>query len=249
METPGHTPESISVLVYEHAADTVPYGVLTGDALFIGDVGRPDLLRLVRRHGRRTRPDALRLDRQADGACRDTVRVFPAHGARGRSPKRSSTIGEQARTTAARLPVNEDDFVAHVEARRSSTPGYFVHDAALNRSVHDLLYVRVGTAGDRRCARAAGSGRARAGRPRPRDIRGRPPARFDQRSRGREVRRDFGTSLPTPTTRSCWWRPKTGNQNSGSASAESGSITSRAICGTRNRPFSSSPTRSPARAA
>ena len=44
METPGHTPESISVLVYEHADDAVPYGVLTGDALFIGDVGRPDLL-------------------------------------------------------------------------------------------------------------------------------------------------------------------------------------------------------------
>ena len=47
METPGHTPESISVLVYEHAEDTVPYGVLTGDALFIGDVGRPDLLASV----------------------------------------------------------------------------------------------------------------------------------------------------------------------------------------------------------
>src|SRR5687767_14030097 len=44
METPGHTPESISVLVYEHKDDKVPYGVLTGDALFIGDVGRPDLL-------------------------------------------------------------------------------------------------------------------------------------------------------------------------------------------------------------
>lgn len=44
METPGHTPESISVLVFERAADPVPYGVLTGDALFIGDVGRPDLL-------------------------------------------------------------------------------------------------------------------------------------------------------------------------------------------------------------
>ncbi len=41
METPGHTPESVSVLVYEHADDPVPYGVLTGDALFIGDVGRP----------------------------------------------------------------------------------------------------------------------------------------------------------------------------------------------------------------
>ncbi len=42
--TPGHTPESLSVVVYEHADDAVPYGVLTGDTLFIGDVGRPDLL-------------------------------------------------------------------------------------------------------------------------------------------------------------------------------------------------------------
>ena len=44
METPGHTPESISVLVYEHAADTTPYGVLTGDTLVIGDIARPDLV-------------------------------------------------------------------------------------------------------------------------------------------------------------------------------------------------------------
>ena len=42
--TPGHTPESISVVVFEHATDTEPWGVLTGDALFVGDVGRPDLL-------------------------------------------------------------------------------------------------------------------------------------------------------------------------------------------------------------
>ena len=44
LHTPGHTPESLSIVVYEHADDTIPYGVLTGDALFIGDVGRPDLL-------------------------------------------------------------------------------------------------------------------------------------------------------------------------------------------------------------
>ena len=42
--TPGHTPESISIVVYEHAHDTIPFGVLTGDTMFIGDVGRPDLL-------------------------------------------------------------------------------------------------------------------------------------------------------------------------------------------------------------
>src|SRR5246127_183154 len=44
LATPGHTPESICIVVYEHPDDTVPYGVLTGDTLFVGDVGRPDLL-------------------------------------------------------------------------------------------------------------------------------------------------------------------------------------------------------------
>ena len=45
--TPGHTPESISIVVYEHADDEVPHSVLTGDTLFIGDVGRPDLLSAI----------------------------------------------------------------------------------------------------------------------------------------------------------------------------------------------------------
>ena len=44
LATPGHTPESICVAVYEHPDDAVPYGLLTGDTLFVGDVGRPDLL-------------------------------------------------------------------------------------------------------------------------------------------------------------------------------------------------------------
>ena len=122
METPGHTPESISVLVYEHAADRTPYGVLTGDTLVIGDIARPDL---VASFGV-TADELARMLYHSIGrlmALPDTVRVFPAHGARGRSPKRSSTIGEQSRTTAARLPVNEDDFVALVEARRSPHRG------------------------------------------------------------------------------------------------------------------------------
>src|SRR5580693_1489956 len=44
LATPGHTPESICIVVYEHPGDQVPFGVLTGDTLFVGDVGRPDLL-------------------------------------------------------------------------------------------------------------------------------------------------------------------------------------------------------------
>ena len=92
METPGHTPESISVLVYEHADDTVPYGVLTGDALFIGDVGRPDLLASIGVHRRRARPHALR-QRSSASSWRlpDEVRVFPAHGAGSACGKNLST--------------------------------------------------------------------------------------------------------------------------------------------------------------
>ena len=44
LATPGHTPESICIVVYEHPDDETPYGVMTGDTLFVGDVGRPDLL-------------------------------------------------------------------------------------------------------------------------------------------------------------------------------------------------------------
>src|SRR5690606_28177466 len=81
MATPGHTPESISVLVYEHADDDTAYGVLTGDALFIGDVGRPDLLASV---GVTADELARMLYTSVQNkllGLPDEVRVFPAHGA------------------------------------------------------------------------------------------------------------------------------------------------------------------------
>ncbi len=102
MATPGHTPESISVLVHEHADDEVAYGVLTGDALFIGDVGRPDLLASVG-------VTADELGRMLYDSVQhklmslpDEVRVFPAHGAgsacgKNLSTEKQSTIGEQRR--------------------------------------------------------------------------------------------------------------------------------------------------------
>jgi len=85
LATPGHTPESISVVVYEHPDDEVPYGVLTGDTLFVGDVGRPDLLsgeglssdELARSLYNSLHDKLLKLP--------DATRVFPAHGAGGRS--------------------------------------------------------------------------------------------------------------------------------------------------------------------
>ncbi|MFE7329260.1 rhodanese-like domain-containing protein [Streptomyces sp. NPDC057565] len=147
LETPGHTPESISVLVYEHADDTVPHGVLTGDALFIGDVGRPDLLASV---GVTADELGAMLHDSVQNklmALPDEVRVFPAHGAgsacgKNLSTEKQSTIGEQRATNYACAPMTEAEFVALVTAGQSAAPGYFAYDADLNRKAR-LLYDRV----------------------------------------------------------------------------------------------------------
>ncbi|MEV7652877.1 MBL fold metallo-hydrolase [Streptomyces anulatus] len=145
METPGHTPESISVLVREHARDSVPYGVLTGDALFIGDVGRPDLLASSGITAEEL--GAMLYDSVQNKlmGLPDAVRVFPAHGAgsacgKNLSSEKLSTIGQQRATNYACAPMSREDFVAIVTAGQSAAPGYFAHDADLNRrerALHD----------------------------------------------------------------------------------------------------------------
>ena len=80
--TPGHTPESLSIVVFEHPGDTVPYGVLTGDTLFIGDVGRPDLLASIgftREELADELYDSLHTKLMT---LPDATRVYPAHGVR-----------------------------------------------------------------------------------------------------------------------------------------------------------------------
>jgi glyoxylase-like metal-dependent hydrolase (beta-lactamase superfamily II)/rhodanese-related sulfurtransferase len=142
-ETPGHTPESISLLVYEHANDDVPYGVLTGDTLFIGDVGRPDLLASVG-------VTADDLARRLYASTRrlltlpDEVRVFPAHGAgsacgKNLSTETESTIGEQRRSNYALQDLDEDEFVRLVTEGQSVAPLYFSFDAQRNRETRALL--------------------------------------------------------------------------------------------------------------
>ena len=145
MATPGHTPESISVLVHEHADDEVAYGVLTGDALFIGDVGRPDLLASVG-------VTAEELGRMLYDSVQhklmrlpDDVRVFPAHGAgsacgKNLSTEKQSTIGEQRRYNYACQPMSEEAFLEVVTGGQPTAPAYFVYNATLNkaeRSVRD----------------------------------------------------------------------------------------------------------------
>jgi hydroxyacylglutathione hydrolase len=143
METPGHTPESISVQVFEHAADPVPYGVLTGDALFIGDVGRPDLLASI---GVRADELGRMLHRSVRRlmALPDEVRVFPAHGAgsacgKNLSTERWSTIGSQRVGNYACQPMSEDEFLAIVTAGQPPAPDYFGYDAVLNRRQHAVF--------------------------------------------------------------------------------------------------------------
>ncbi|MEV7046294.1 MBL fold metallo-hydrolase [Amycolatopsis sp. NPDC051061] len=144
LETPGHTTESISVLVHEHADDDVPFGVLTGDALFIGDVGRPDLLAsagVTAEQLARMLYDSVQHKLMA---LPDTVRVFPAHGAgsacgKNLSTERSSTIGAQRIENYACVPMSEDDFVAAVTEGQSATPAYFAYDAQFNKQEHDLF--------------------------------------------------------------------------------------------------------------
>jgi glyoxylase-like metal-dependent hydrolase (beta-lactamase superfamily II)/rhodanese-related sulfurtransferase len=145
-ETPGHTPESISMLVYEHATDPVAYGVLTGDALFIGDVGRPDLLSSLGLEADELGRMLYSSVQHTLMALPDEVRVFPAHGAgsacgKNLSTERQSTIGAQRLTNYACAPMGEDEFVALVTEGQPPAPGYFVFDAVLNRRQHDLLDV------------------------------------------------------------------------------------------------------------
>jgi hydroxyacylglutathione hydrolase len=144
LETPGHTPESISILVREHAGDEVPYGVLTGDTLFIGDVGRPDLLASVGVTADELARQLYRSVQHTLMALPDAVRVYPAHGAgsacgKNLSTETVSTIGEQKRANYAMLPMTEEQFVAVVTEGQPSAPPYFVYDATMNKQTRELF--------------------------------------------------------------------------------------------------------------
>ncbi len=144
LHTPGHTPESLSIVVYEHAGDEVPYGVLTGDTLFIGDVGRPDLLASIG-FTRDELADKL-YDSLHDKLLPlpDATRVYPAHGAgsacgKNLSTDTWSTMGEQRVTNYALLAPDKQTFVDLVTEGQPPAPEYFVYDAVLNRKDRGLL--------------------------------------------------------------------------------------------------------------
>jgi len=144
LHTPGHTPESMSIVIYERAGDTAPYGVLTGDTLFIGDVGRPDLLSSIGF----TRDELA--DKLYDSLHNklmplpDTTKVYPAHGAGSACGKNLSTdlwstMGEQRMTNYALRASSKERFVELVTEGQPPAPGYFVYNAILNRQGRELL--------------------------------------------------------------------------------------------------------------
>lgn len=145
METPGHTPEGICILVYDLRKDsTNPQAVLTGDTLFIGDVGRPDLMASVGVSAAELGGmlyDSLQTKLLA---LPDETLVYPAHGAGSRCGKHLSTdtvstIGVQREHNYALQPMTKKEFVELVTANQPEAPAYFGYDAMLNRRERPTL--------------------------------------------------------------------------------------------------------------
>jgi len=138
LETPGHTPESISILVFDlDRSATEPHGVLTGDTLFVGDVGRPDLRAALGWSAADL--GALLYDslRNKLLPLPDRSLVYPAHGAgslcgKAISKETVSTIGEQRRSNYALQPMSKAEFLDIVTADQPDAPPYFTFDAVLN---------------------------------------------------------------------------------------------------------------------
>jgi hydroxyacylglutathione hydrolase len=145
LETPGHTPESISILVYDlQASDTQPHCVLTGDTLFIGDVGRPDLRAALGLSA--TKLGSMLFDSLHTKllALPDQSLVYPAHGAgslcgKALSKETVSTLGEQRRSNYALQPMSKEAFIQIVTADQPEAPAYFVYDAVLNSEERPTL--------------------------------------------------------------------------------------------------------------
>lgn len=142
--TPGHTPESMSIVVYEHADDADPAAVLTGDTLFVGDVGRPDLLASVG-FTREELADKL-YDSLHDKLMTlpDDTKVYPAHGAgsacgKNLSTDTWSTIGDQRANNYALLAPDKDTFIGLVTEGQPPAPEYFVYNATLNKRDRETL--------------------------------------------------------------------------------------------------------------
>jgi rhodanese-related sulfurtransferase len=137
LETPGHTPESICMVVTDEEKSPLPWAVLTGDTLFIGDVGRPDL---SPRHTPKELAGLLYDSLHTKLlTLPDSVLVYPAHGAgslcgKNMRAERSSTIGTERLTNYALQIKSREEFVAQLTSNLPARPEYFLKDAEINRT-------------------------------------------------------------------------------------------------------------------
>ena len=144
LETPGHSPESISIVVYDEDRGPEPYAVLTGDTLFIGDVGRPDLRAALGWTAEEL--GTLLFDSLRDKLLPlpDETLVYPTHGAgslcgKNLSTDTVSTIGVQRQFNYALQPMTKEEFVRIVTADQPDSPAYFTYDAILNTKERPTL--------------------------------------------------------------------------------------------------------------
>lgn len=139
LSTPGHTPESTSIAVYDLAADADnPVSVLTGDTLFVGDVGRPDLMASIGVTAEELATSLYSSLHDKLLKLPDETLVYPAHGAgslcgKALGNENHTTIGAQRATNYALQPMSSDEFVKLVTADQPKAPSYFSFDAQLNR--------------------------------------------------------------------------------------------------------------------
>jgi glyoxylase-like metal-dependent hydrolase (beta-lactamase superfamily II) len=145
LATPGHTAESISLVVYDLAVSaTVPHAVLTGDTLFIGDVGRPDLRVALGWSAADLGALLYQSLHTKLLTLPDSSLVYPAHGAgslcgKALSTETVSTIGAQRQVNYALQPMTKEAFVELVTADQPEAPPYFTYDAVLNSKERTTL--------------------------------------------------------------------------------------------------------------
>ena len=137
-ETPGHSPESISIVVYDLGSSReTPYAVLTGDTLFVGDVGRPDLRASLGYSATELAGMLYHSIHQKLLRLPDETLIYPAHGAgslcgKNLSRETFSTIGVQRQYNYALQPMSQEEFTRVVTAEQPDAPAYFTYDAVLN---------------------------------------------------------------------------------------------------------------------
>lgn len=143
MHTPGHTPECVCYLLYKNKSEKIPHAIFTGDTLFNGDVGRPDLL------GANMPAEVLagimyETIQKKILPLEDSIILYPGHGpgspcGKAMSKETVSTIGHQKKFNYALQPMTKKEFIHAVTDGMLPPPKYFSRDAVINRKGYSSL--------------------------------------------------------------------------------------------------------------